>query len=133
MAHLLLLAYGPPEQHEKFRKLINKKKYMLKNKNRRGWYRPFASEIKLWNIHLPEEIIDDFVSDLSPRPGKNEKKHLGIFDKALRLFHKITPLKKVEEEKSKNPEIKNDLNGWYYTRVLGMLKDPRDERGNELL
>jgi hypothetical protein len=129
IAHVIMGLYAPPEVHEKFMKDVNHWRYKAEGKFRKGDIAPFVSEIKMYDVRLPEEIIPQFVRDIEGRapeslieyfqntPSNNNK---GMLKRVISFFLKFNPLKKVE--KASGPQ-KYKLDSWSYAFVFGKMDD----------
>jgi hypothetical protein len=132
MAHLELLTYGTPSQHENFIRKINTFKYPYKGRTRQGKIAPTVSEIKLYDIRIPEEHVAQFTRDINammPEPpfGPREKKMgLGLWKIFNWFLRKFTPLKKVVPEKNQMYRFPDD-NTWFYVFCLGKITDTQQK------
>lgn len=64
MTHLVVGMYAAPDAHEEFMKEINLWRYKTEGKHSKGTSAPYVSELKLYDIRLPEDIVDKFLNDI---------------------------------------------------------------------
>jgi len=148
MVHILTAFYAPPKQHERFKQWMNKLEIPVEGKLRKGFNRPFVTEMKLYDIRVKEEayeetlkILGQWGGDMLFR-GTNHDSHIGnFFGKtwrfAMRLISYFTKggFNFVDMEQYKkyqtDPNVPK-MPGWGYMQVLGASKDPKSH-GRELL
>jgi len=132
-----MLVEAPLKQHIKFIEWLNKREYPMEGKRRKGYCRPHPSIILPYDIRIKREVMDAFFKDMHDNAGLLPGVH-GHFGKIsqfiYKLWNKFGPFEEFKYKKYTNaPVVKDPLPGWIYLMILGTIKDPVDEHGNELL
>jgi len=128
MAHLIIGLYAPPDIHEKFMSDVNNWRYEVEGRFRAGRVAPFVSELKMYDIRLPEDIIPPFLRDMKSSTPEGLFEHIAAFQsgkgKVLKflfnMFKKYNPLKPAE--KADGPSQHN-LGSWSNAYVIGKVDD----------
>jgi len=129
MVHLELVGYAPPGVHQEFIKKINDMKYECEGENRKGEFAPFVSEVKYYDIRIPDDIKEEFLRDINARPltspfGTLKRVHKGwrkyIYRFLYWLVEKINPLKQPKPAEGKQ---KYKLGSWHNFYCLGEFTD----------
>jgi len=140
MSHVEILCYGTPDVHEKFIREINNFKYEHKGPLRKGKIAPTISEVRLYDVRIPEEHVSQFVKDIGaimPENINKRYKDMGLnrWSWISKLFRIFTPLKKVvPAEKQLYSFPQGKTKGWFYVFCLGKIKDThmKDEVTKEM-
>ncbi|MFW6225855.1 MAG: hypothetical protein ACOC1K_05375 [Nanoarchaeota archaeon] len=135
--HLEILTYGTPEQHKRIVKDINSWKYKIEGKTFSGEMSPFISEIKLYDIRVPEQIAGQVLRDLNVtdfRLPTNLNWKSKLFRLLIRFCLKVLGNKNIEKPKDKM----YGLDGWFYCFSLGnykdnIVKEPHTKEKKEIL
>lgn len=128
MAHLTILGYCPPDVHEEFITEVNHWRYKAEGKYRKGTISPFVSELKFYDVRIPEELIPEFLRDLGAQTPENLATHFTrvnpkrkfIIKLLLWIYKKLTPFK---EPKIDTGNLKYKLGSWHNFYVFGQIKD----------
>ena len=128
MGNLQFMMIASPDKHKDFINKINEWKYSIEGKYARGEQSPVVSEIKPYDVRIPDEIEARFVRDLGVRslnarlnPAVKSRK-AQFFQTLYRLFLKLTPWKTMEPAEGKKEYM---LEPWYYVIPIGKL--PRNK------
>ena len=128
--HLHLINYGSPEKHRKFEEELNLWRYEVEGPLRRGHIAPFISEVKFYDVRIPEEIAPMFLRDLNTNTLTSRKYDVQAIAKTMKgtwmttlvkIFRFFTPWKDVKKLPGSQAF---KLTPWYYSFLLGGLKDP---------
>lgn len=127
MAHLHIIGYMPPDKHEQFMSEVNNWEYKAEGKHRVGTISPFVSEIKAYDIRIPEELIPEFLRDISAQEidgvidRLNQLHSHPVLKMILKLYKKFNFYKKVT--KATGPKQYNLGIGWSNFYCIGKLDD----------
>jgi hypothetical protein len=131
MAHLEIALLASPDRHEEFIRQINSWEYPCEGKQRKGTIRPFVSEIKFYDIRIPEELAPLFLRDLDVNTltGKITYKDfktqgLGIVQRIINAARWVLRIKTMEKAPG---ERLHKLPDWYYAFLLAKLDDPKQD------
>lgn len=124
--HTIILAYGTKIQHDKLVEEINNWKYEFEGENFVGYYAPFISEIKIYDIRIPEQLAPQLLRDLNINKFEMPSRK-GIISKLATFLFKFIP--KLIGSKTIEPakEKKYGLQDWFYTFNLANFKDEFQE------
>lgn len=130
--HVIIAVEGIPERHETFLEWIRSRRYKI----REGEQRPFVREIRFYDINIKEPNVKDLISDI-----KTFEYHPGF-----QVADKINKLSKILVPSLSSRMVKIDIGkiepasfpdwkpfGWMYTKVLAVLEDPKDFKGQEII
>ena len=136
--HIITLVESDPKSFSTFESWIANQKFRIsedrKNKIRKSgetppeFHRAYAREVKLYDITLPEENVEDLLKMLKNTESAG---HIGLdkLEKLSRLIRMFTPIESV------NKNVVKDGNkcpvDWIYTYVIGKIKDEKDKFGVE--
>jgi len=124
MSNIIFGMLASPDKHEDFIKDINSWKYEIEGTHAKGVQAPYVSEIKFYDIRIPDEIKDRFLTDFE----YNHHQGRGVTEswkfKTIMFFYKMflkvfTPFRAVEY---KETEKKYTLGQWYYVIPVGELR-----------
>lgn len=128
MSHIIFATYAHKGTHEKLVSEINNWRYEFKGEQRIGTAAPLISEIKFYDVRLPEQCVPEFMRDMSFR--MNGEKHiinqpqvkfLRFINFCMKTVRRIIGLKTVE--KAPLPK-KYQLNAsWYSNFLIGVMDD----------
>lgn len=114
-----------PNTHKKFIKKINSFRYDIEGETFKGKQAPFISEIKFYDIRIPEELEDEVIRDLnlgSFSMGTTTCLSFKIVMFIYRMFIKFfTPFRPIKEVKG-DPKFSLDKYSWKYIIPIGILK-----------
>ena len=126
MGNLYILIEGTPHKHEDFVKEVNAWKYDIEGNVAKGKQSPFISEVRLYDIRLPEQLESKFVRDLGIIDTSHKKVGNTVTSWKLRLGFKIynflmkfTPFHQVKPSEG---EKQFSLSPWWYALCIGGLK-----------
>jgi len=147
--HSIILAHGTKKQHEKFHDWLMSRRYPLEGKFRKGYAKPSVSELKLWDIRIPEECYPYMKKDLKKNVGlaydvkfkKGGSEFISMrnfMTWVIKFIQFVTPFKSPGKwlKKHKIPENYTpvqDLPGWYQVKEIGCMPDPKDFENREVL
>lgn len=120
--HLEILSYGSHEQHKKLVTEINNWKYKVEGDEFMGEMSPFISEIKFYDIRIPEQIAGQVLRDLNVtdfRMPINLNWKSKLIRKLISFCLKCLGNKEINVPKDKM----YGLDGWFYSFSLGNYKD----------
>jgi len=125
--------YGSPDLHEEFKTAVNNWEYPVEGKHLKGRLAPYVSEVKVYDVRLPKDMIKPFLRDIKAKPLSILKDHLNnlanknktgknrLINMLFWLVMKFNPLKQLE--KSKDPPKDYKLGSWHNAYLLGMIED----------
>jgi len=126
MGNIIFGMLATPNTHKKFIKDINSFKYDIEGEKFKGTQAPFVSELKFYDIRIPEEIEHEVIRDL--RLFGNIYGHtcdnwkykitMWLYKTIIRLFTPFKPIKPVSGE----PKFQFDKYCWKYILPVGILK-----------
>lgn len=132
MAHLELVIQAPPDVHEDFIREVNKWEYEAEGEHRTGVVRPFVSEIKGYDVRIPEEFAAQFLRDIQAKGIQAKRKEnvetrgaaIGgnIVSKGIKWIRRFTGLKEVKGVEEKDQKHKLDRS-WHYAFFVGKMDD----------
>lgn len=129
MSNIQFAMIAPPDKHKELTSEINNWKYEVQGKYFKGKQSPYISEIKFYDVRIPEQIEKEFVRDLgfiSLDHGGNKaikSWKTKLFMKLYKWFLKLlTPYQPLEAAKG---ERKYNMTGWKYCIPLGKI--PRNK------
>lgn len=128
MAHLHLILYAPPNVHKDFMTKVNQWRYEVEGKHRKGMMAPFVSEVKFYDVRLPEDMIGRFardlhisnVPDLLHNISRLHGKKKWMFKLASWIFNKINFYNPVTMAKGEREHNLGSHNNFF---CLGNLTD----------
>ena len=103
MAHLILGMYAPPDVHEDFVTKVNNWRYEVEGKHRKGKMTPYISELKMYDVRIPESMIERFLRDMRVSSLESLQRHIATTQKGkgkliglfFRFFMKFNFLKQI--------------------------------------
>lgn len=124
MANIQFIMVGPPDKHKDFINEINKWKYEMEGNRFKGQQSPVVSEVKMYDVRVPDEIAAQFARDLGLRTNLNSgavtSKKVRFFNKLFNFIRKrFSPYDEIEV--AEGPK-KYSLPSWYYCFTLGKIK-----------
>ncbi len=136
MSHLLIGVESWPINHEKYRQYLLRKVY---KHHKYGLWNLIVREIKLYDIHIPADLVDEVANDLAI----DSDEEIGFFNKMMRypilgrLLKKFIPklepveidYKKLEERRKKGE--RGFCDGILWARIRGLAKYNDDWHKNE--
>jgi hypothetical protein len=126
--HFAMLA--SPDKHAEFIKNVNKWKYDIEGKKAKGKQSPYVSEMKFYEVRVPEELEAQFVRDMELYRGWENfgGSHNWTIKTLFKIYEFVlwfTPWRKLNASK-KYDKKEFDLGpGWHYTVALGAIKRPK--------
>jgi hypothetical protein len=125
MGNIIFGMLATPNTHKKFVKEINNFKYDIEGKSFKGTQAPYISELKFYDIRVPEEIESEVIRDLRLwqfNSGTTSSFKFKVVMFFYRMFIKIcTPFKPIREVKGKT-KYNLDQHCWNYILPVGILK-----------
>ena len=118
--HLLFLANGHPRNLEWFEAEINR----MQPEGAR------LREIRLYDLSIPEERLEEFIEALTSNP-KHSVPHLTKLARFFKLLAPFLGYKPININLSKRrfkPRVK-----YVKTVIIGVKPDPRNEKGEEVI
>jgi hypothetical protein len=136
MTHLIMAMYASPDSQEEFMRKINQWRYEVEGKYRKGKVAPYVSELKFYDIRIPEDCVDRFLNDTRAQTiddlsgqmqyiQKNKIKKLMFW-----IFKRIIKKLGLEVKKPERTDKIFGLKFWHNFYCLAKLKD--DECSNIL-
>lgn len=128
MSNIHVIINAPPDKHRDIVAKINTWKYPISGKHFRGRQSPYISEIKSYEIRIPDEIEAEFVRDfdivnpedfMAGQAGHAAPIRFKILQWLFKQMRKLTPYKPVVAAKG---EKKYKMVPWYYAVAIGKLK-----------
>lgn len=125
MGNIQFFYMASPDKHEELVREINSWEYEIEGKLAKGKVSPYISEIKFYDVRIPEELEKEFVRDLGMQDMKSaggtaKGLKLTIFKHLVKLIYLFTPYRPVPnpaEGKAKYPSF-----GWHYAFGVGKIK-----------
>jgi hypothetical protein len=127
MAHVIFAFYGHQGAHEKLVSEINNWRYDVIS-NRVGQTAPLISEIKFYDVRIPEGVVPDFLRDMkmnfvgepvvSKQPQRIPKK---IVSALLTIMRKLCGFKNVKP--APGPQRYALKTSWFQAFLIGVMKD----------
>ena len=116
-----------PGKHEELKREINQWQYEIEGDNFKGKTMPYISELRFYEVRIPEQVEEQFVKDMPlsfpyHRLGVTKSWKMKLFFNMYRWFVKyLTPYEYIEEPKHLERKYKFSFD-WYYILPLGKLK-----------
>lgn len=125
MSNIQFAVIASPGTHKDLCKKINAWKYKVEGKHFTGYKAPYITEIKLYDIRVPEEIEERVCRDLGlydfgeHSGGAVATWHYRLLGKVFKFVRRFTPWKPITRAEGPN---EYSLGTWFYTMSLGKLK-----------
>lgn len=130
IANLIFGLLASPGTHRHLIKDVNKWKYDIEGRHFKGKQAPFISELKFYEVRIPDEIKGDFIRDLGLSQfgmGTTESLKVRLFMKLYRIALKLfTPFSPFKASGGKN-QYSIGKGTWHYVLPVGELKRKKME------
>jgi len=128
MVHLIMVVQTRARQDDEWANYLRSLNHRLPNG---GTQFPIVREIRIYDISMKEEIVDEFISDLKPFLSDEEFVNTS---KWLKLLLKFYPkLELIDLDKYEAHEDRFSRPGrWCKLLLLGKYKDDYDDKGREM-
>ena len=107
---------------------VNSLQYNFEGKTRRGYNKPYITEVKLYDVRIKKECAPEFIRDLEPI---TEHGFMGSWvNRILKLVRKVSGMGAPVSAPGKSQK---PMRGWFYTYVIGSVDDWHNAPGEEAL
>jgi hypothetical protein len=125
MVHIQSLNYTSTTYHEDYVKAVERWRYPVLGKIRKGWFRPYHAQLFIDDFRVPEICTAQFLSDIrvsDPVQFLDRKEFKVWFIRfGFKLLRFFGPWMTNRFEQKKPMYHKE---GWRYNLLLGVVKDP---------
>jgi len=125
MAHVIFGMYAHKATHDKLLSEINNWRYQHVGDARVGASAPLISEVKLYDVRIPEELVPLFLRDVEMIIGNDGSATKHFFTRWLMrstsLMRKVLGFKNIKP--AKGPQQYDLKSSWHRAFLIGVMKD----------
>ena len=121
--HIQSVNYTSPQYHEKMKREVGRWKYPVISSLRKGWFRPYHSQVYLDDFRVPGIIAEQFAKDMNYMDESSLFRQSGMLKSLVRVLFSL--IKKLGPWGQLNKADKQmyEYTGWRCSVLLGKIND----------